>query len=254
MATRLSQDALVVDTVWSREQVEYYQNEITQRAGPSGYYHQYTIRDQGGHTLQTAGPHPTVAVLASLNRFGYPTDFTGKSVLDIGCNSGFYSFAAKLRGARSVLGIDYFQHCVDQAVLMREILQVDVDFRQGDGEALHGGDEAFDVVLNTGVIYHLQNPMLFLSNMSRVTRELMVIESEMLLDPRAAEHAWFIEHEYCGDGSNWWVYGPACVEKMVRAAGFARAEFQGFVWTPRRGEKTPEGFERQGRGVVLCWK
>ena len=60
-------------------------------------------------------------------------------MLDIGCNSGLYSFAAKLRGARSVLGIDYFQHCVDQALLMREVLQLDVDFRQGDGEALSEG-------------------------------------------------------------------------------------------------------------------
>ena len=196
MPTLLSADALVVDTVWSREQLEHFQKEITLRGGPSGYYHQFTIRDQAGQVLQTSGPHPAVAVLASLNRFGYPTDFTGKTVLDIGCNSGFYSFAAKLRGARSVLGIDFFQHCVDQATLMREILDVDADFRQGDGEALRDGGEAFDIVLNTGVIYHLQNPMQFLSNMARMTRELMVLESEMLVDPRYDEHAWFIEHEY----------------------------------------------------------
>ena len=254
MPTVLGPDALIVDTVWSREQLEHFQNEIKVRGGPSGYYHQYTIRDQAGNVLQTSGPHPTVAVLASLNRFGYPTDFAGKTVLDIGCNSGFYSFAAKLRGARSVLGIDYFQHCVDQATLMREILQVDAEFRQGDGEALRDGGEAFDIVLNTGVIYHLQNPMQFLSNMARLTRELMVLESEMLIDPRYDEHAWFIEHEYCGDGSNWWLYGPTCVERMVRAAGFSRAEFQGFVWKPRSGEKTPEGFPRQGRGLMLCWR
>jgi len=77
--------------VWSREQLERFQHEIAVRGGPSGYYHQYTIRDQAGQLLETAGPHPTVAVLASLNRFGYPTDFAGKTVLDIGCNSGFYT-------------------------------------------------------------------------------------------------------------------------------------------------------------------
>jgi tRNA (mo5U34)-methyltransferase len=254
MATLLGRDAFVVDAVWSREQQERFQREITARAGPSGYYHQYTIKDQAGNALHTSGPHPCVAVLASLHRFGYPTDFSGKTVLDIGCNSGFYSFAAKLRGARSVVGIDYFQHCVDQAMLMQEILQIDVDFRQGDGESLRDGVDAVDVVLNTGVIYHLQNPMQFLTNMAQVTREVMVVESEMLIDPKYDEHAWFIEHEYCGDGSNWWLYGPKCLARMARAAGFSRAEFQGFVWTPRPGEKTPEGFLRQGRGVMLCWK
>jgi protein-L-isoaspartate O-methyltransferase len=254
VSTELTADALVVDTSWSPEQIAHFQREIASREGPSGYYHQYTIRDRSGQTLRTIGPHPCVGVLASLDRFGFPKDFTGKTVLDIGCNSGFYSFAAKLRGARSVLGVDYFQHCVDQATLMREILQVDVDFRQGDGETLRQGLGPFDIVLNTGVIYHLQNPMQMLSNMAALTGELMFLESEMLLDPRYSDYAWFIEREYCADGSNWWVYGPNCVVKMARAAGFSRAEFKGFVWTPPKGQKTPEGFLRQGRGIVHCWK
>ena len=33
-------------------------------------------------------------------------DFSNKTVLDIGCNSGQYSFHAKKKGARSVTGID----------------------------------------------------------------------------------------------------------------------------------------------------
>src|SRR3984893_3174238 len=232
MSTELAPDALIVDTIWSPEQPTRFQREIVTRGGPSGYYHQYTIRDRSGQTLQTIGPHPCFGVLASLDRFGFPRDFTGKTVLDIGCNSGFYSFAAKLRGATSVLGVDYFQHCVDQATLMREILQVDVEFRQGDGEALRQGMGPFDIVINTGVIYHLQNPMQVLSNMARLTREFMFLESEMLIDPKYSEYAWFIEHEYCRDGSNWWLYGPECAVRMARAAGFSRVEFHGFVWRP----------------------
>ena len=254
-STRLTPDALVVDTVWSPEQLARLQTEVARLAGPSGYYHQYTIKDRAGQTLQTPGPHPCQRVLSLLDRVGFPKGLTGKTVLDIGCNAGFYSCAAKLRGASSVLGVDYFQHCIDQATFIREILQLDIDFRQGDGEAL-GGVGPFDVVINTGVIYHLQNPMHFLSNVARLTREFMFLESEMLTNPKCAEHAWFIEHEYGGDGSNWWIYGPECVVKMARSVGFARAEFQGFVWTPQQPheKKTPEGFPRQGRGVVLCWK
>ena len=36
-----------------------------------------------------------------------PADLTGKTVLDIGCNAGFYSIEMKRRGASRVLGIDY---------------------------------------------------------------------------------------------------------------------------------------------------
>ena len=35
-----------------------------------------------------------------------PADLTGNSVLDIGCNAGFYSVEMKRRGAGRVIGID----------------------------------------------------------------------------------------------------------------------------------------------------
>lgn len=36
-----------------------------------------------------------------------PADLTGKTVLDIGCNAGFYSMEMKRRGAARVLAIDF---------------------------------------------------------------------------------------------------------------------------------------------------
>ncbi len=198
-----------MDAVWSPEQVAYFQKEIERRKGSAGWYHEITIKDGAGHSVRTPGIHPGVAVLAVLERFGFPKDFTGKTVLDIGCNAGFYSSIAKVRGARSVLGIDYFQHSIDQAILVREILQLDIDFRQGDGEALDDKVGPFDVVIDTGVLYHLQNPMRFLTNMARLTSEVMFLETEMLIDPNSTEYSWFIEHEYNRDVSNWWIYGPS---------------------------------------------
>src|SRR5207247_1759558 len=129
----------------------------------------------------------------------------------------------------------------------------EVELRQGDQDSLPPGT-SFDVVLNTGVIYHLQNPMEFLIKIARLTREMMYLESEVLIDPKYSAYAWFIEGNYCEDPSNWWVYGPRCVERMVRAAGFRHVEFQGFVWKPERGARTPEGFVRQGRGAFVCRK
>ena len=35
-----------------------------------------------------------------------PEDLTGKTVLDIGCNAGFYSMEMKRRGAERVVGVD----------------------------------------------------------------------------------------------------------------------------------------------------
>ena len=248
---RIGKESLLLARSFAPGEHALYQGRIAELA--LHYYQRLAIDDAAGQRLETPGTHLCVASLALFDQHGFPADLGGKRVLDIGCNAGFYSFVAKLRGAASVLGIDPQPHYVRQAILLKEILGLDVEFRQGDQDRL-SSDERFDVVLNTGVIYHLQNPMDFLTKVARVTGETMYLESEVLTDPMHAEHAWFIEGPYCGDTSNWWVYGPQCVERMARAAGFRTAEFQGFVWKPSPGTRTPEGFLRQGRGVFVCRK
>ena len=50
-----------------------------------------------------------------------PADLTGKSVLDIGCNGGFYSIEMKRRGAARVLGIDFDDDYLAQARFAAEV-------------------------------------------------------------------------------------------------------------------------------------
>src|SRR3954452_9509649 len=56
---------------------------------------------------------------AKFRRFAahLPADLSGKSVLDIGCNAGFYSLEMKRRGAARVLGVDSDERYLDQARL-----------------------------------------------------------------------------------------------------------------------------------------
>src|SRR4051812_45956312 len=44
-----------------------------------------------------------------------PADLRGKSVLDIGCNAGFFSIEMKRRGAERVVGIDFDERYLAQA-------------------------------------------------------------------------------------------------------------------------------------------
>ena len=44
-----------------------------------------------------------------------PADLSGASVLDIGCNGGFYSIELKKRGASRVLGVDVDDRYLEQA-------------------------------------------------------------------------------------------------------------------------------------------
>src|SRR2546426_11351896 len=46
-------------------------------------------------------------------------DLSGKNVLDVGCNAGFYAVEAKRRGAAHVMGIDAQRRCIQQALFVR---------------------------------------------------------------------------------------------------------------------------------------
>ncbi|MDD2237601.1 MAG: DUF1698 domain-containing protein [Kiritimatiellae bacterium] len=255
MKIEVNGNGFLVDKVWSDAEVSVMQAEMD--SWKSFRYHNVVITDAAGKTVKSGGTNDPHVVLPGLDHFGFPQDLTGKTVLDVGCNSGFYSMVAKLRGASRVMGVDVSSLYTDQASWLRDVLGFspeEMTFQAMDGAALEAMQEQFDVVINLGVIYHIENPMNYLRSVASVTRGMMLLESEMLLDPVVSEYAWFIEKEYGCDPTNWWIYGPKCLEGMARAAGFSRVQFNGFLWRPEPGTKTPDGFQRQGRGVLSCWK
>lgn len=174
-------------------------------------------------------------------RDAIPRDLTGKTVLDIGCNAGFYSFEMKRRGAARVLGIDTDEHYLRQARFAAEVQDIDVEFRRmpvWDIAALH---EQFDLVIFMGVFYHLRHPLLALDlihehaakdlllfqSMQRGSSELIAVDEDYDFNEPAPFNEpgfpsmHFIERRYSHDETNWWVPNRACVEALLRSAGFS---------------------------------
>jgi tRNA (mo5U34)-methyltransferase len=171
-----------------------------------------------------------------------PADLTGKSVLDIGCNAGFYSMEMKRRGADRVLGIDSDERYLAQARLAGEALSFeDVEFRKLDVYDVGALGERFDVVIFMGVLYHLRHPLLALDlihehaagdllifqSMQRGSKQVLALEEDYDFNETEPFHesGWpklhFVERRYAHDWSNWWVPNRACAEAMLRASGFA---------------------------------
>lgn len=170
-------------------------------------------------------------------------DLTGRTVLDIGCNAGFYAIEMKRRGAARVLGIDADEDYLNQARFAAEVNGLDIEFRRLSVYDVGSLGERFDVVLFLGVLYHLRHPLLALDLLhEHVTRDLLVFQSMLRgsddvarvqedydfwdTDPFLQEgqpRLHFIEHRYAGDPTNWWIPNRACVEAMLRSAGFAIA-------------------------------
>jgi tRNA (mo5U34)-methyltransferase len=118
-----------------------------------------------------------------------PHDLSGQTVLDVGCNAGFYSFEAKKRGAARVLGVDAQRHHVRQATWVRDVLGIEVDFRRMSVYDLSVRDPGpFDVVLALGLIYHCKHLVLALERLFQVTGGRMILETAVL--PPAALRQW----------------------------------------------------------------
>ena len=169
-----------------------------------------------------------------------PADLRGKSVLDIGCNGGFYSLEMKRRGADRVLGIDFDEDYLRQARFAAEVSELDIEFRRLSVYDVGALGERFDVVLFLGVLYHLRHPLLALDLIrEHVARDLLVFQSlqrgSATVDKLEEDYDFwdmdmferpgfpklhFIEHRYAGDPTNWWVPNRACAEAMLRSAGF----------------------------------
>ena len=170
-----------------------------------------------------------------------PADLTGKTVLDIGCNAGFYSMEMKRRGAARVLGIDSDDRYLAQARLAAEVTGLEAEFRNLSVYDVGALGERFDLVIFMGVLYHLRHPLLALDlihehvaddlllfqSMQRGAKTVMAPEADYPFSETAIfdDPTWpklhFIERNYSKDPSNWWVPNAAASEAMLRSAGFA---------------------------------
>src|ERR671933_1512735 len=59
-----------------------------------------------------------------------PADLRGRTVLDIGCNGGFYSIEMKRRGADRVVAIDFDERYLAQAKFAAAALNLAIEFRK----------------------------------------------------------------------------------------------------------------------------
>jgi len=104
-----------------------------------------------------------------------PADLTGKSVLDIGCRYGFFSFEAAKRGASRVLGVDFDQDALNKAQKVAALGSLPVEFRQAD-VSKNDITETFDIVLCLNVLHHLRDPIGVLNHLIDLTNETLILE------------------------------------------------------------------------------
>jgi tRNA (mo5U34)-methyltransferase len=188
-----------------------------------------------------------------------PQDLTGATVLDIGCNGGFYSIQMKRRGADRVLGIDVDERYLNQGRYAAKTLGLDIEFQRCSVYEIDNIEAQFDWVIFMGVLYHLRYPLYALDKVVKKVRgkllfQTMLRGSEEIRNWEENYHFWnkeifenrefprmhFIEHSYANDYTNWWIPNRAGAEAMLRSSGLeilAHPESETWVCEPREVQR-----------------
>jgi tRNA (mo5U34)-methyltransferase len=214
---------------------------IRERADALGpWFHNLNLKGVRTAPEHFLGDYPEV----KFKNFAHvlPEDLTGKTVLDIGCNGGFYSIEMARRGAARVVAVDYDEVYLAQARFAAEVSgQTGIEFRKLSVFDVAALGERFDLVIFMGVFYHLRYPLLALDLIhEHVADDLLLFQTmqrgseqvdEVLpdydffdqdhFDSPGYPKMHFIEKAYSNDPTNWWAPNAAGSAAMLRSAGFA---------------------------------
>ena len=193
------------------------------------------------------------------------------SCLDVGCHEGFYSFAMARLGIGRVIGLDVRTENLRKAQFAGEAMGfAKVQFQQGNCEQLSVSAQGeHELTLFLGVLYHLENPMLALRNVAAVTKEMCVVETQVI-DEVSGETEWGARawtHPYQGacavidesvqhaadvreTGATPLAFcpSPRALDTMLRHAGFRKIE------TVKPASDAYEQLARGKRVVVAAYK
>jgi tRNA (mo5U34)-methyltransferase len=194
-----------------------------------------------------------------------PDDLHEATVLDIGCNGGFYSIQMKQRGAKRVLGIDVDERYLSQARFAAETLNLEIEFEKRSVYSVNEIPGQFDYVLFMGVFYHLRYPLFALDKVIKKIGGRLVFQTMIRGSEQARAWAadypfgnkeifrdqdfpamYFIEKSYSNDPTNWWIPNRGAVEAMLRSSGLEILEHpESETWIC-----LPRGVAREGRYIL----
>ncbi len=216
-------------------------SELLKRIENHKWYHEFDFGE--GIVTKSVLPASFKRTWEATENLLDKVDFRGKSVLDIGCWDGYWSFYAERKGASYVLATDMNTQRWEQAdgtlrpatvsenegfCIAHKIYKSKVEYR-GDVSVyeLNKLLRRFDVVLFLGVYYHLTHIMYGLTQVRHAVEPdgVVIIEGGAIDDTqRSYTDFYFFDQEgnepYRKDASNWFLPTRRCIKDMVESNYF----------------------------------
>lgn len=145
----------------------------------------------------------------------------GKTVLDVGCGSGYHCWRMRGEGAEAVVGIDpgplfLVQFHAAQKYIQDKKIQV-MPLRMED---IPGNLQAFDTVFSMGLLYHRRSPMDHLLELRDALKPGGQLILETLVINGKVGEVLVPEDRYSKMGNVWFIPSPLTLEGWLRKMGF----------------------------------
>lgn len=129
----------------------------------------YIVTGKYHHTGERVSPDfPDENFLNHLKVYQFAEQFVrGKTVLDVGCGTGYGSHYLRTHDAQSVFGIDYSEDAITYASRRYP----EVTFQQMDAQRISYPSRSFDVVVSSENLEHLRDPAENIAEIHRVLKE-----------------------------------------------------------------------------------
>jgi 16S rRNA G966 N2-methylase RsmD len=160
-----------------------------------------------------------------------------KTVLDLFCGNGGFSFEAMFAGAKQVVGLEFSPERVRCAKFIASTFATKgaykvPTFLVGDAyELTKIFQEPFDVVLALGGLYHVPDPPYVLTQIRALARERLIVQTSNVLSTRGNWAKFVVREDRRAKGltsiiggRGAWYCTTDCFENMMQHAGFKIVE------------------------------
>lgn len=161
--------------------------EIIRKYGP---WTAYDIKlDEGIYTMEERTPNPSLKKVVGMIADVAQCELKELRILDLACLEGHYSIELAMHGAK-VVGIEGREANIKKAIFTRDVLGLNnLEFFQDDVRNLSKEKYGeFDVVICSGILYHLDSPDVFsfLESIYEVCRRFVIIDTHIASSPNTA--------------------------------------------------------------------
>jgi tRNA (mo5U34)-methyltransferase len=205
----LSQDAVVIGSENSSKKEQYIElarKLIPWRKGPFNFY---------GEKIDAEWRSDF-----KWNRLKDHVDnLEGKTVLDIGCNNGYFLFRMANQNPELLLGIDPVIQCETQFKFLQHFAKVpNLHFEMFGVEHLNSFKQMFDVIFSMGIIYHHRHPLEQLINIREALKPGGQAIIETIGIPGDESYALFPEDRYAKMRNVFFVPTLSCFINWLKKA------------------------------------